>query len=93
MSEKDLIKEYELCWQGIQHTNTRLWTSASIFLAGSIVALAKMVELPLTYRCWPQFFSVSVIAFAILVALCLYQFIIKSMKLLDRVDIFRSEEI
>jgi len=88
-----LLKEYELCWQGIQHTNTRLWTSASIFLAGSIVALVKMVELPLSYECWPKFISVSVVSFVIIVVLCLYRFVFKSMVLLDRIDILRSEEI
>ena len=88
-----LLKEYELCWHGIQHTNTRLWTSASIFLAGSIVALVKIVELPLSYGCWSQFFSVSVVSFIIIIVLFFYMFIFRSMILLDRIDILRSKEI
>lgn len=90
-----LLKEYELCWQGIQHTNMRLWTSASIFLTGSIVALVKMVEMPLPYGCYSQFISITIISFTIMIVLglYLYHFIFNSLVLLDRIDIFRSEKI
>jgi hypothetical protein len=89
----NFLKEYELCWQGIQHNNTRLWTSASIFLAGSVVTFVKMVELPLSLGCWSQFFSVFAVSSVILTVLGLYCFIFRSMVLLDRIDILRSEEL
>jgi hypothetical protein len=88
-----LLKEYELCWQGVQHHNTRLWTSASIFVTGGILALTWLGTRPLAYQNWNQFAIVAIIALAIGVVLSLYLKIFGDWEFLDRVEFYRAEEI
>lgn len=88
-----LLKEYELCWQGVQHHNTRLWMSASIFVSGSIVALTWLGTRPLAANNWAEFWLVAIIALAIGLVLWLYLRIFGSWEVLDRVEFYRAEEI
>lgn len=88
-----LLKEYELCWQGVQHHNTRLWMSASIFVSGSIVALTWLGTRPLAANNWAEFSLVAIVAFVIGLVLWSYLRIFGSWEVLDRVDFYRAEEI
>jgi hypothetical protein len=88
-----LLKEYELCWQGVQHHNERLWTSASIFVSGGIIALTWLGTRPLAHNNWVEFSLTTVIAFAIGLVLWLYLRIFSSWEVLDRVEFYRAEEI
>lgn len=88
-----LLKEYELCWQGVQHHNTRLWMSASIFVSGGIIALTWLGARPLAQGNWAEFSLTAVIALAIGLVLWLYLRIFDSWEVLDRVEFYRAEEI
>jgi len=39
-----LLKEYELCFNGIQHHNTRIWASGAIFITGSYTASGWLIN-------------------------------------------------
>lgn len=88
-----LLKEYELCWQGVQHHNTRLWMSASIFVSGSIVALTWLGTRPLATDNWAEFTLVTIIALTIGLILWSYLRIFGSWEVLDRIEFYRAEEI
>ncbi len=88
-----LLKEYELSWQGIQHHNTRLWSSASIFSSGSLVALTFIGTRPLKLDQWSELIIVQTIAAAIIVIISLYFNIWRSLNLHDTIEFYRLEEI
>lgn len=88
-----LLKEYELCFQTVQLNNTRLWTSASIFVSGSFVALAWLGARPLAAHNWSQFFLVATGALLIIVILGSYLKVFRSWEVLDRIQNYRAEEI
>jgi hypothetical protein len=88
-----LLKEYELSWQGIEHHNTRLWSSASIFISGSLVALTFIGTRPLKLDQWSELIVVQTIAAAIIVIISLYSNIWRSLNLHDTIEFYRLEEI
>jgi len=88
-----LLKEYELCWQGIQHHNTRVWNSASVFLAGSVVAITWIATKLFEMDEWVEFCSIAIVALVICAVLYSYLRIFYSWVLLDRVEFYRAEEI
>lgn len=89
----DLLKEYELCWQGVEHHNTRLWTSASIFISGSILALTWIGTMPLGVHDWEKFSLVAILASAISLVMYSYLKIFSHWELLDCVELYRAQEI
>lgn len=88
-----LLKEYELCWEGVQHHNTRVWSSAAIFISGSILALTWLGSRPLPAGNWTEFSLVALIGLLIALVLLLYLRIFGSWEVLDRVEFYRAEEI
>lgn len=88
-----LLKEYELCWQGVAHHNTRVWTSASIFVSASIAGLAWLGTRPPATNNWGEFWLVAVVALVIALVLWAYLRIFGSWEVLDRIEFYRAEEI
>lgn len=88
-----LLKEYELCWKGVEHHNTRLWTSASIFVSGGIIVLTWLGTRPLATGNWAEFTLTTIIGLAIGLVLWFYLKIFSSWEVLDRIEFYRAEEI
>lgn len=88
-----LLKEYELCWEGVVHNNTRMWMSAAVFITGGIAGLAWLGTRPLATNNWAEFWLVTVGALFIALIIRAYLRILRSWELLDRVDFYRAEEI
>ena len=94
MKKQDvLLKEYELCWKGVAHVNTRLWQSAAVFISGSLIALAWIGSREVSAGDWTEFAALTVIAVAIGFVLFAYLHIFNSWELLDRIEFYRAEEI
>lgn len=88
-----LIKEYEMCWHGVEHHNTRLWSSASIFISGSILALSWLSSRTLSKNDWNEFSLVAIVALTICIVLYFYLKIFSAWELADRVEFYRAREI
>lgn len=88
-----LLKEYDLCWQGVAHYSTRTWMSASIFVSASIAALAWLATRPLATDNWAEFCQVTVIALVIALVLGAYLRIFRSWEVLDGLEFYRAEQI
>ncbi|MEO0083271.1 MAG: hypothetical protein ABIK33_02630 [candidate division WOR-3 bacterium] len=88
-----LIKEYEMCWNGVEHHNTRLWSSASIFISGSILALSWLSSRTLSKNDWNEFSLVAIVALTICVVLYFYLRIFSAWELMVRVEFYRAREI
>ena len=88
-----LLKEYELCWQGVNDNNTRLWTSASIFLSGAILALTWLGTRPLGVCNWAEFSLVAIIVPVVWIVMYSYLRIFEAWELFDRIEFYRAEQI